>query len=133
MSAIEFYPLLSEPELHPQQSQASVQPDGTPVLHIPALQVNHVSILADKKTELIYLTQFARGWPVTRISGSAQGHPPPRGLLQPSRRVGYRAHFPMAIEPGLYVFIEGKWFVTFRWSDDFGAYQILLERRQVFG
>lgn len=25
--------------------------------------------------------------------------------------------------------VEGKWFVTFRWSDDFGAYQIRLERR----
>lgn len=31
---------------------------------------------------------------------------------------------------GLYgLHVEGKWFVTFRWSDDFGAYQIHLERR----
>ncbi len=89
---------------------------------------------ADKKTELIYLTQFARG---VRQHVSVEAHKAIRLLVvccshQDVSVIG--PIFRWRKEPGLYgLHIEGKWFVTFRWSDDFGAYQILLERRQAFG
>jgi plasmid maintenance system killer protein len=85
---------------------------------------------ADKRTETIYLTRFGSG---VRQHVSVEAHESMQLL------VASRTHQDIAVmgpivrwkkEPGLYgLHIEGKWFVTFRWSDDFGAYQIHLQRR----
>lgn len=84
----------------------------------------------NKKTEVIYLTRFANG---VRQHVSVAAHEIMRLL------VASHSHQDLAVigqivrwtkVKGLFgLHVEGKWYVTFRWSEDFGAYDILLERR----
>jgi plasmid maintenance system killer protein len=86
---------------------------------------------ADKKTELIYLTRFAQG---VRQNVSIEAHKAMRLLVASSSHQDVSVIGPIfrwRKELGLFgLHIGGKWFVTFRWSDDFGAHGIILERRQ---
>ncbi|MDH2406347.1 plasmid maintenance system killer protein [Bradyrhizobium sp. JR1.5] len=85
---------------------------------------------ATKTTELIATTRFGGG---IRQHITVAAHEIMQLLvachsLQDIGVIGTITRF--AKTDGLYgLKVEGKWFVTFRWSKDFGAYQIRLERR----
>jgi plasmid maintenance system killer protein len=84
----------------------------------------------DRRIREIYETRFAAGVP-KHVSVAA--HETVRPLvaacgLQDVGVLGPIVRWPKAPERyGLH--INGKWHITFAWSDDFGAHEICLERR----
>lgn len=85
---------------------------------------------ANKTTELIATTRFGGGirqhitvaaYEIIQLLVACHSHQD-IGVIGPITR--------FSKIDGLYgLQVEGKWYVTFRWSEDFGAYQIRLERR----
>jgi hypothetical protein len=85
---------------------------------------------ANKTTELIATTRFGGGirqhvtvaaYEIMQLLVACHSHQD-IGVIGPITR--------FARTDELYgLQVEGKWYVTFRWSEDFGAYQIRLERR----
>lgn len=64
-------------------------------LSMSALQVNHATI-CEQKDRACLPNPIRRKRPATSVNRGAQGYAAPRGLLQSSRRFGYRTDFPMA-------------------------------------
>jgi plasmid maintenance system killer protein len=85
----------------------------------------------DEELQQICATRFAQGVP-EHVSVAA--HERARILiaaktLQDVRIMGPILRWPKI--PARYgLHIDGKWHVTYSWSEDFGAYEIRLERRQ---
>ena len=84
----------------------------------------------DKRTRAVYETQFATGIP-KHVSVAA--HEAMRVLVasRSLQDVGTRGAIIRWLNaPDLFgTYIYGKWYVTYAWSEDFGAAEICLEKR----
>jgi hypothetical protein len=85
---------------------------------------------SDQQTECIYETRFAQGVP-QHVSITAHEIMRPLVAACSLQDVGVLGQIICcAAAPERYgLHVYGKWYVTFTWIDQIGAYQLLLERR----